>query len=326
MLIVAVAVVVAIAFFTIRFVSNRSASKEATAGEEAVSQEIAAEGTEAEDAASLTASDDQSALTQDVSDELRENDPIEVGNLVRNYYIALSNKDIPSLRGLVDFISDDEVASLITDKTTTFSQVTAYMKKGADPDTYVAYASYKYSNDEVSDMPGLSQLYVIKNSAGDYVVKSEDLTEKEQALIDSLNSDPEVQQLIYKVQREYENAKNQSDAGESGSEDSNGGSDASETETEQEAKPAESTEEDSENEESSESSESSSDVPRSSDEVWTSSIVKDCNVREKPSYKGKVMGVISEGTEVTVYGNADSGWYHISGGGYDGYVGHSFVR
>ena len=219
----------------------------------------------------------------------------EVVALVNRYYTALGAQDVAALRETLDELSDDDAARFVTSIPITYSDVKAYVKPGPDPSSRVAYVYYHYLEEGAEKaLPGLSSLFLTKNASGSYVIKTTPLTAQEEAYMQDAATDPDIQELISTVKSEFDAAS---------------------------AQPAESgPEETAAPEESSEASEVSEA------EGGTSRILQDCNVRAGAGYNYNSIGVITEGTEVTIIGERGKGWTHIRGGGFDGYVGTTFLE
>ena len=317
LLILFIAAVAAVAFFGIRFFLGHTSSNDSA--ESRVTESTVANSSVV---SSLPVSPDKDSSSEDSSvpeetNDLLTNEPSEIAKLVQDYYTALTNKDVATIGTLVDVFSDDDSAKIVTEDATNFSDVNVYTKKGLEADSYVAYAYYKYSSGDEADMPGLSQLYVIKNSSGNYVIKTQELSAEEQSYVNGLNEDQDVKDLIYQVQREYDEATADESAQESTESQA-------ESTTAQTDSTAESTPEAKEQTTDSTESQAESTAPAPV-ETRAATITSSCNVRTAPSYDGAIIGEVTTGTQVTVIGGEDGGWYHIQANGLEGYVGHWFV-
>ena len=60
-----------------------------------------------------------------------------------------------------------------------YNDITVYTKPGLTDDSYVVYASYKLKFTDIkAEAPGLSQLYVMKNEDGSYIIHNDSSDEK----------------------------------------------------------------------------------------------------------------------------------------------------
>ena len=58
----------------------------------------------------------------------------------------------------------------------------------------------------------------------------------------------------------------------------------------------------------------------------TETINSSCNIRKGPGYEYAVIGSVSTGQQVTAYGDASAGWWHITtADGKDGWIGKWFI-
>ncbi|MGI6021400.1 MAG: SH3 domain-containing protein [Lachnospiraceae bacterium] len=298
-LILGIIAVLVIAFFGIRFISSKISdnSDESTPSAEAsVEEESSAVDSNAQ------TSEDSSADVQ----ELQLNFVPEVTNLISDYYNAISNKDVTTLNGLLDILSDEDSAQIITDEQVLFSDVQVYTLPGFVDDSYIVFARYNYKTANADmTLPGLAQLYVIKNASGNYVIKTQELSEGETVYVNKALQSPAVQELINEVNSDYDSAYAKAQELEKAEEI------ASQTVVENESEPEESSAE-----EPAESTASSGEY----DAVIKSS----CNIRSGPSNSNDIIGEVSSGSTVTIIGK-DGNWYNIRYGELTGYISDKFV-
>ncbi|MBE5996233.1 MAG: hypothetical protein E7240_02620 [Lachnospiraceae bacterium] len=236
-----------------------------------------------------------SAAPATAEERMLDADPSqEVVALINQYYDALSKQDVAALRNTLDFLSDDDAAKLTTSVPITYSDIKTYVKPGPDASSSIAYVYYHYLEEGTTQvLPGLSSMFLTKNASGSFVIKTEQLTAQEEAYLNEAGTDPDIQALIAQVQTEFDTARTASESAQQA-----GGEEASEG-----------TEETAEN-----------------TAGGTSRILQDCNVRAGAGYNYNSIGVIPAGTEVTIIGERGKGWTHIQGGGFDGYVGSTFLE
>ena len=81
-------------------------------------------------------------------------------------------KDIEQMKQLTDNLDAADEAK-VTNSTyiESYNDITVYTKPGLTDDSYVVYASYKLKFTDIkAEAPGLSQLYVMKNEDGSYIM------------------------------------------------------------------------------------------------------------------------------------------------------------
>ncbi len=287
LLLLAILAVALLAFFGIRFLRTRSSMAPDAEPETAASEAEPSQSAETLPTAA-PASPEERTLDADPSEE--------VVALINQYYSALSAQDVAALRNTLDFLSDDDAAKLTTSVPITYSDIKAYVKPGPDASSSIAYVYYHYLEEGTDQvLPGLSSLYLTKNASGSFVIKTEQLTPQEEAYLNEAGTDPDIQALITQVQTEFDTARTAAESAQaaSGEESSEGEAESSEAGT---------------------------------GEGGTSRILQDCNVRAGAGYNYNSIGVIPAGTEVTIVGERGKGWTHIQGGGFDGYVGSTFLE
>ena len=289
LLLLAILAVALLAFFGIRFLRSRSSMADNTEQESTASLSEAAPTEEAAPQTTAPASAAERTLDTDPSQE--------VVTLINQYYDALTRQDVAALRNTLDFLSDDDAAKVATSVPITYSDIKAYVKPGPDASSSIAYVYYHYQEEgNPQVLPGLSSLFLTKNASGSYVIKTSQLTAQEEAYMNEAGTDPDIQALITTVQTEFDTAKTASESAQTT--------------------------------ENAENAEASSEEQAAQAETagGTSKILQDCNVRAGAGYNYNSIGVIPAGTEVTIIGERGKGWTHIQGGGFDGYVGSTFLE
>ncbi len=97
----------------------------------------------------------------------------EFTQLIEDYYKALGDKDIDTLRTLVDDLSAADESKIINsgDYIERYEVEAVYMKDGLDENSYVVYADYQYyCQDIAAAVPALSQFYVQKKADGSLII------------------------------------------------------------------------------------------------------------------------------------------------------------
>ncbi len=330
--------------------AKSGAAKTSESGETVLIVESGASGaaqSQTAEAAASGASAADAAKTGSILEESRIPDIVE---LIKEYYGALSVQDLSAIQKITDTLPEEEAASISSSKAA-YSDVKVYTKDGPSDNTQVVYAYYKYSNGAGStSYPGLSQMLVRRGVDGNWKIVFSDLDQATADFIGNVTKEADVQALIAEVTKEYEEAsgspsvtkspdskaavsENAAAVSSAGNADLAGTAPANEEVDEQEEASQddeEQTDEDEEeegSEDDSEEEESSSQEEEedTSDQEWSAVINSSCNLRSGPGYDYGVIGGVAEGTEVTVIGDIEDGWWHIRTDETDGYVGGKFI-
>ncbi len=297
-------------FFGIRFVRSRIASPEPETQDASTpvyssSQDAESNGSEAAPA----------EVTSSLSDQI--SDPVR--SAVETYFAAAATGDTEALRSVVDTLSDADAEEFLASGTTVYSDLKMYSKPGLTEDELAMFVTYQYLNeDEGTALPGLSSFYM---TGGDSPKIKTVLTAEEENYLTRLEDDEDVKDPISRVRTDYVNAIAR--AAEGSEEPAPAPSESSEGETAEEStpEPAPATGGNAGQEPQTAPAQEVDGFKAGS----TYTITTDCNVRSGPGYDNASMGVIKAGTEVE-YVETSGGWHHIRGGGFDGYVGGSFLR
>ena len=141
------------------------------------------------------------------SHALEKNQYAKVNVLLDNYYKAFSNRDVETLKELLDYLSpEDEKAILNSDYIESYSNVNVYTKPGVTKGSYVAFVCYghKYKGYDTI-LPGASYLYVDTAEDGSlYIVSS--VTDEQMACIEKALNDEDTQKLLKDTQKAYDEA------------------------------------------------------------------------------------------------------------------------
>lgn len=225
------------------------------------------------------------------SDEKNENaNPIEknkypkVNALIQKYYDALGNKDVDTIRTVVDELDPTEEAKVTNAKYIDgYENLEVYTKKGIDSGEYVVYAQYDYVCTGIdTPVPALSQLYVKTESEGALKIYSKaEEDEKVQKYMDSLLKDEDVEKLVDQVQSDYTKVQE-------------------------------------EDEELKEFLEGLGEESQSADEE-TMTAVEDANIRAEASSDSEVIGGVEAGGKVTRL-STEGDWVQIEYEGQTGYI------
>ena len=219
----------------------------------------------------------------------------EITSLIKSYYTALGDKDITTLRTLVDNLAPADESKITNAKYIEgYEAGDIYTKKGLDDDSYVVYSCFYYICQGIdTKVPALAEFYVVKDTDGNWKIDgaahddSDEITKYEV----SLRQDDDGKELKDKVKKLYDDAQASDPALttflEGLGEDDTGSEDTA--------------------------------------EGTILVVTEDCNVRAAASSDAKILGGLSAGTEVEKKGE-DGEWVQIDYDGTEAYVHNSLLQ
>ena len=219
----------------------------------------------------------------------------EITSLIKGYYKALGDKDIATLRTLVDNLAPSDESKITNAKYIEgYEAGDIYTKKGLDDDSYVVYSCFYYICQGIdTKVPALAEFYVVKDTDGNWKIDgavhddSDEITKYEV----SLRQDDDVKELKDKVKKLYDDAQASDPALttflEGLGEDDTGSEDTA--------------------------------------EGTILVVTEDCNVRAAASSDAEILGGLSAGTEVEKKGE-DGEWVQIDYDGTEAYVHNSLLQ
>ena len=219
----------------------------------------------------------------------------EITSLIKSYYKALGDKDIATLRTLVDNLAPSDESKITNAKYIEgYEAGDIYTKKGLDDDSYVVYSCFYYICQGIdTKVPALAEFYVMKDADGNWKIDgaahddNDEITKYEV----SLRQDDDVKELKATVKKQYEDAQASDPALttflEGLGEDDTGSEDTA--------------------------------------EGTILVVTEDCNVRAAASSDAEILGGLSAGTEVEKKGE-DGEWVQIDYDGTEAYVHNSLLQ
>lgn len=151
------------------------------------------------------------AETLVVPDEpLEENAYPEINAVVKQYYQAMADGDITTLRTLMTGLDEKEEIKIVkkSEYVESYPTVTCYTKKGPAEESYIVYAYYEVKlNDFENLTPGLNALYLCKNEAGAYYINGETQDDQTIAYCEMISAQDAVVDLVNTVQVKYNELK-----------------------------------------------------------------------------------------------------------------------
>lgn len=192
----AVIVLAVVLFFGIRFLTSAIGDKD-----DKNAQKTEQDSDKGDDA--------EATPTPEAGDTLEENAHPDVNELVTKYYTALGNKDIETIRTLVDELNESDEAQITRAQfIENYTDVNVYTVNGAEEGSYIVFAEYNYKLRNIdTPAPGLSQLYVKTDADGKLFIYTQELTADEQKMIDEAIQDESVQNLKNEVNQKVAEAK-----------------------------------------------------------------------------------------------------------------------
>lgn len=150
-----------------------------------------------------------------VPEEALEKDAYpEVNNLVKQYYQALVEGDIDTIKSIKNYTDAEEELKVV--KKSEFIEgypvITVYTKKGPEEGSYVAYVQYevKFVNQDTT-APGLNTLYICTNEDGSLYINANELEENVVEYLKSISVQNDVVDLFNTVQVAYNDIKTQNE-------------------------------------------------------------------------------------------------------------------
>lgn len=150
-----------------------------------------------------------------VPEEALEKDAYpEVNNLVKQYYQALVEGDIDTIKSIKNYTDAEEELKVV--KKSEFIEgypvITVYTKKGPEEGSYVAYVQYevKFVNQDTT-APGLNTLYICTNEDGSLYINANELEENVVEYLKSISVQNDVVDLFNTVQVAYNDTKTQNE-------------------------------------------------------------------------------------------------------------------
>lgn len=244
--------------------------------------------TEQEKNSSEDTDTDEEEVEDTDTNALEENAYPEVNTLIESFYEAWEQKDTDAMKELTDnFSTTDETKVTNATYIESYDNVQVYTKKGLDENSYVVFASYDLKFQGIdTPAPGLSELYVMKDENGDWLIHNDESDEKVQKCLEETRQEEDVQELISQEEERYDQALD-SDEELSAYLEQLG-------------------------------EETNTALMADDGDMLTAS--QDCNVRADASTSSQILGRLQAGDQVKKLENADDEWIKIEYEGEEAYV------
>ena len=150
-----------------------------------------------------------------VPEEALEKDAYpEVNNLVKQYYQALVDGDMETIKSIKNYTDEEEELKIVkkSEFIESYPSITVYTKKGPEEGSFVAYVQYevKFVGIE-STAPGLNTLYICTNEEGNYYINANELDESVVEYLKTISVQNDVVDLFNTVQVAYNDVKTQNE-------------------------------------------------------------------------------------------------------------------
>lgn len=275
----AILAVLLLLFFGIKAITGNSSDKKEN--EPAKKTEQKKESTDSEK------TDEEKSEKED-ENALEKNAYPEVNALIESFYTAWGQKDVAKMKELTDnFDATDEAKVTNATYIESYDNIVVYTKQGLEKDSYVVFVSYDLKFKDVKTAaPGLSELYVIKNDSGNYVIHNDDSDAEVQECIEKTRQEKDVMTLIEDVENKLNEAM-ASDADLKAFEEKLG----KEVNTAQMA---------------------------DNGDMLTAK--EDCNVRADSTTNAEILGRLKAGDQVKKLENGEDNWIKVEYNGQEAYV------
>ena len=222
------------------------------------------------------------------SNALQENAYPEVNTLIESFYAAWGQKNVDAMKELTDnFSSTDEDKVVNATYIESYDNIQVYTKQGLDESSYVVFVSYdlKFQGIDTS-APGLSELYVVKDESGNWLIHNDETDQEVQECIEKTRQEEDVQELISQEEERYNQAVESSEELKNYLEQL-----GEETNT-----------------------------ALMADDGDMLTATEDCNVRADANTSSEILGRLQAGDQVKKLENVGDGWIKVEYNGQEAYV------
>lgn len=138
----------------------------------------------------------------------------EVVNLVKQYYQALVDGDMDTIKSIKNYTDDEEELKIVkkSEFIESYPAITVHTKKGPEDGSYVAYVQYevKFKGHDVT-APGLNTLYICTDEEGKLYINANELEDSVVEYLKSISIQNDVVDLFNTVQVAYNDVKTQNE-------------------------------------------------------------------------------------------------------------------
>lgn len=124
----------------------------------------------------------------------------KISQLVKDYYVAKSNRDIETLKNLLsdpNKADTQEELQLKTEYIDEYRNVNVYVKKSYQEGTYIVYAYHEIKFTSINTpAPSLSKFYIVTASDSTLKIFSEEMDEQTRVYYDERSNDADILELM----------------------------------------------------------------------------------------------------------------------------------
>ena len=148
-----------------------------------------------------------------VPEEALEKDAYpEVNNLVKQYYQALVDGDMDTIKKIKSYVDEEEELKIVkkSEFIESYPSIVVYTKKGPEEGSFLAYVQYEVKFIDIeSTAPGLNTMYICTKEDGSYYINSSELEESNVEYMKMISLQNDVVDLFNTVQVAYNDIKTQ---------------------------------------------------------------------------------------------------------------------
>ena len=139
----------------------------------------------------------------------------EVNNLVKQYYQALVDGDMDTIKSIKNYTDEEEELKIVkkSEFIEGYPSITVYTKQGPVEGSYVAYVQYEVKFEGMENTaPGLNTLYICTKEDGSYYINANELDEEVVEYLKTISVQNDVLDLFNTVQVAYNDIKTQDES------------------------------------------------------------------------------------------------------------------
>ena len=193
----AIIIILVIAFFAVRFVTDRLGDDSDSKQTEAVTETSAVAETSAE-------SEAETETTATEAENPLQTDNAAIQDAVTKYYTAVAAKDFDALQSLGDVVGDADKEKINSNPIESYNNITIYYKPGLTDGSYNVYVYYEAKLPNIDQLvPSLGNLYLATKEDGTLYVVNPNSDQQVSDFMKQAKKDSDVQELIAKINSEY---------------------------------------------------------------------------------------------------------------------------
>ena len=148
-----------------------------------------------------------------VPEEALEKDAYpEVNNLVKQYYQALVDGDMATIKSIKSYVDEEEELKIVkkSEFIESYPTIIVHTKKGPEEGSYVAYVQYEVKFIDIENTaPGLNTLYICTKEDGSHYINASELEGSTVEYLKTISVQNDVVDLFNTVQVAYNDIKAQ---------------------------------------------------------------------------------------------------------------------